>query len=168
MPTDPLRYRLAESEDVPTAAAILEEATRWLLERNIPTGWPLPYPVEILRRHVAERELYLVEVPGTGDVATITIQWADPPFWGDRPPDSCYLHHFAVRRTLSGQRIGERVLAWAETLARQRGRGYLRLDCMAEDAKLVRYYETRGFEHVGEKVVLGLRCALLVKSLPPT
>jgi GNAT superfamily N-acetyltransferase len=167
METGPLRFRIAESADVPTVVAILGEATRWLRERNIPTGWPLPYPAENLHRHVAERELYLVERDSSGAVATVTLQWTDVPFWGERPPDSCYLHHFAVRRTVAGQGIGVQVLAWAEELARGRGRTFLRLDCMAADSKLVRYYAAHGFDHVGEKVVGGLRCALLVKSLVP-
>jgi RimJ/RimL family protein N-acetyltransferase len=39
--------------------------------------------------------------------------------------------------------------------ARRLGCRYLRLDCVATNAALRRYYEARGFEHVGEAEVQG-------------
>jgi GNAT superfamily N-acetyltransferase len=160
-----LRFRLASAADVPTAAEIIEEATRWLRGRGLPSGWPIPYPPEILLRHVANSELYLVERGSEGAIATVTLQWDDVKFWGEQPPDACYFHHFAVRRIVAGQGVGGRVLAWAEDVARDRGRSFLRLDCVADDPKLIRYYETRGFERRGEKFIGELWVALLEKRL---
>jgi GNAT superfamily N-acetyltransferase len=160
---DSLRYRLATRDDVPTAAGILEEATRWLHSRGLPTGWPIPYPAGVLFEHVARSELYLVDRGDDGVVATVTLQWEDVRFWGERPPDACYFHHFAVRRSAAGHGVGGEVVRWAERTARSRGRSFLRLDCVADDPKLIRYYETRGFERRGEKLVGGLWVALLEK-----
>jgi GNAT superfamily N-acetyltransferase len=162
-----LRCRLAVPDDVPTAADILEEATRWLRSRDLPTGWPIPYPREILVEHVANSELYLVEREPEGAVATVTLQWQDVRFWGERPPDACYLHHFAVRRSVAGEGVGVRVLGWVEGLARARGRSFLRLDCVANDPRLIEYYTSRGFARRGEKFVGGLWVALLERPLGP-
>jgi GNAT superfamily N-acetyltransferase len=164
----PLRFRLAARDDVPTAAAILEEATRWLRSRELPSGWPIPYPAEILLRHVVNSELYLVERENEGAVATVTLQWEDVRFWGEQPPDACYFHHFAVRRTVAGQRVGSQVLDWAEGVARERERTFLRLDCVANDPKLIQYYLDRGFERRGEKFIGELWVTLLEKRLSPT
>ncbi len=165
MTPTPLEFRTARAADVPPVIEILREASLWLRSRGLPSGWPVPYPADILLRHVARSELYVVDRGPEIAIATVTLQWEDVPFWGERPPDGCYLHHFAVRRSVAGQRVGEQVVAWAERVARGRGRAFLRLDCLADDPVLIRYYERLGFERRGETTVGSLRMALLEKRL---
>jgi protein-tyrosine phosphatase len=86
-------------------------------------------------------------------VATFALLWDDPAFWGEQPPDAGYVHALAVRRAYAGRGLGERLLDWAEAQAAAAGRGYLRLDCMSDNAVLREYYERLGFEPRGEAVL---------------
>ena len=79
---------------------------------------------------------------------TITLQQSDEVFWGQMPPDTIYIHRFAVKRDYSGKRIGARVLEWAEQFARSEGKNFLRLDCLATNPEIRRYYEKAGFVYV--------------------
>ena len=58
----------------------------------------------------------------------------DPVFWPDSPPDALYLHRFAVRAGHSGSGAGAAALAWADAEVLRRGRRFLRLDCLAQNA----------------------------------
>jgi ribosomal protein S18 acetylase RimI-like enzyme len=65
--------------------------------------------------------------------------------------DALYLHGLRVLRAYAGQGIGRAILRWAEGRVAARGRIYLRLDCMADNAKLRAYYEEARFRYVGEQ-----------------
>lgn len=97
--------------DVSAAAAVLDDASRWLISRGLPT-WPVPFPVEALTAGAARGELYLAEphsaerhsveglrstgpdgqldragaqagaVVSAQSVATVTLELADPTRWG--------------------------------------------------------------------------------------
>jgi ribosomal protein S18 acetylase RimI-like enzyme len=80
-------------------------------------------------------------------VATLTLQWSDERFWGEREPDAGYVHRLAVRRSHAGQGLGYRLLDWSDEQVCARGRGVLRLDVVSDNAPLRGYYEKVGFAH---------------------
>ena len=145
-----LEVRQARDDDLETVVAILSEAARWLLERGI-HQWPDPFPRDRAAALVDRGEFYLAFVDGR-PAATFALLWSDPAFWGEQPPVAGYVHAIAVRREYAGQRLGERLLAWAEEQIAAAGRQFLRLDCMSDNAVLRAYYERLGFEPRGEAV----------------
>jgi ribosomal protein S18 acetylase RimI-like enzyme len=165
MPPVAVRFRVARPENVPRVVEMMAQATRWLQARGEPAAWPIPFPSERLLASVNAGELFLVELAGAGVVGTVTLQWADPLFWGARPPDAGYVHRLVVRRQFAGRGIGDAMLVWAEERVRARGRSFVRLDCLASSAPLHRYYSSRGFRRVGEVSVRGLRAALFEKRV---
>ena len=80
-------------------------------------------------------------------------------------PDAGYLYSLAVHPRARGQAIGTVLLGWAEAHVRRRDRAYLRLDCMASNERLRRYYETHGFCFSGEVSAGGFSGALYEKQL---
>lgn len=90
----------------------------------------------------------------------LTLQWRDPIFWGERLPDTAYVHKLAVRPVYAGQKLGLEMLKWAGATARKTGKRFLRLNCLAADRKLRDYYERAGFLYkndvVGPKAVATL------------
>ena len=98
-------------------------------------------------------------------VGTITLQWSDEKFWGDVPPDAGYIHKLAVTRSHAGQRLGLRMLEWAETKARAEGKRCLRLDCLASNKTIREYYEKGGYVHVRDVLVPGWKASLYEKKL---
>jgi ribosomal protein S18 acetylase RimI-like enzyme len=143
-----LRVVQASPEDVEEVCDLLAEAAAWMRGRGI-EQWPRRFPRTQIAESVARGETYLARL-GDATAGTLALEWEDPLFWGDRPRDAGYVHRVAVRRAFAGRGLGARLVDWAAERVVARGRRYLRLDCMAQNARLRRYYEELGFEHRGD------------------
>ncbi len=143
--------------DYDAVMAILREAADWLSARGIQQWyhWHMDVGEQILRERLEQHEVYLFQ---RGDVplGTLTIQWTDPDVWSERGIDGLagYVHGMAVARSAGGMRVGERMLEWAVGTIAARGRRFARLDAMASNAPLCRYYEQRGFQPRGTATLL--------------
>lgn len=145
-----LAVRPATLDDVPVVRSILVEAAVWLHSRGI-EQWPLDWQTaeqNYLRERVEHGELYLAVLDGE-PIATLVLQWSDPRMWGEQEPDAGYVHRLAVRRAYAGRGVGSALLAWAAANIVAAGRTFLRLDCMADNAGLCRFYQKLGFSDRG-------------------
>jgi ribosomal protein S18 acetylase RimI-like enzyme len=144
----PLTVVLAASADYDVVMVTLREAADWLSARGIQQWdhWYMDAGEQILRERLEHHEVYLVQ-GDNGWIGTLTIQWCDPDVWGERGIDGLagYVHGMAVARSAGGMRVGERMLEWAVGTIGAHGRRFARLDAMASNARLCRYYEQRGF-----------------------
>lgn len=146
----PIRVRTARPGDLPLLVAILEEAARRMASYGNVHGWPVPFPASMIEGPLADGCTHLVAQPDGVDVATVTLLWADPKFWGDQPPVAGYIHRLAVRSAHAGAGYGPAILAWADGEVRRRGRTLLRLDTASSNSGLLDYYTRLGFRRVGE------------------
>lgn len=128
---------------------LLAEAAGWIRASTGIDQWPERFPRQFIADLIEEGSVY-VTFDDEQLVATLCVQWADPVFWPDADDDAVYVHRLVVKRSHAGRGIGEQLLAWAAELAAGAGRPFLRLDCMTENARLRRYYETLGFRHQGD------------------
>ncbi|GAB3764083.1 GNAT family N-acetyltransferase [Microlunatus parietis] len=143
-------FERAQVVGLPEVVAILDEAARWLRGRGI-RQWPERFAPDLVRPAVEAGETWLVRV-GDRSAATVTVDAADP-IWQDRPSAARYVHRMAVRRGYGG--LGTRILSWVDELARAAGCEFVRLDCVADNPGLVKYYLERGFVPRGEALVGG-------------
>ena len=151
-PAEPsLRIVRAQINDLDTIVAILEEGARWLSDEGI-EQWPvglfsaLPH---LIADGIAAGEFHLVYL-GETPVGALRLQWSDERMWpGADDGEAGYVHSLAVRRAWSGRGIGRQMLAWSEAEVAAAGRAYLRLDCVAHNVRLLRYYEEAGFTRRG-------------------
>jgi GNAT superfamily N-acetyltransferase len=148
-----VKIRRCQERDVAAVGSLLDEATVWVGQRGY-EQWPLPYPREELAAAVERGEVYVAELDGD-TVATVTLLWDDPTYWGECPADAAYVHKLAVSRACAGQRIGQVIVEWADRTAAAAGREFLRLDCLRDNPGIRAYYERLGFEHRGDLVVDG-------------
>jgi len=137
--------RTAEPEDLDEVIDILAECTAWLSSKGI-VQWPGRFSSAQLLPSLEAGDLYVVE-DETFLAATVTLQWSDSMFWGDRK-NAAFVHRMGVRRSHAG--LGRDILNWASTEASGRGRQYLCIDCLSTNHRLRRYYEDHGFSMVGE------------------
>jgi GNAT superfamily N-acetyltransferase len=153
----------ATSGDAETSAAIIEEVAAWGASEGFPSWIPGSFTgresvgMSRLRGDIAAGSLYLVW-RGASAVATFSLLERDPIFWPHAGDEALYLHRFAVRRAAAGS--GRHVVAWCLQEARRRGRSFVRLDCLAENPGIRRYYERFGFVAVDETVIDGTRYGL--------
>jgi GNAT superfamily N-acetyltransferase len=160
-----VNVRPARPEDTGTVADLLDEATRWVGELGY-EQWPLPFPRDELAGAITRGEVYVVE-DENDPVATVTLLWEDPTYWGDQPPDAVYVHKLAVRRDRSGRGIGAAIVAWANAEAVEAGRDFLRLDCLRDNPGIRDYYEQLGFEHRRDLIRGGRPMSLYERQVRP-
>jgi len=160
-----VKVRPAGPEDASTVAELLDEATRWVHELGY-EHWPLPFPRDELAAAIDRAEVFLVVEEGDA-VATVTLLWEDPMYWGERPADAVYVHKLAVRRDHSGRGIGAAIVAWANAEAVDAGREFLRLDCLRDNPGIRDYYEQQGFEHRGDLIQGGRPMSLYERPVRP-
>jgi GNAT superfamily N-acetyltransferase len=113
-----------------------------------------------LAQAIESGEVYLFLRDGV-PVGTISLGLAPSPWdrvvWGAAvaADEAAYVHRLAVARPYAGTGVGEAMLDWAEGEAKARGRRFLRLDCVANNESLNRYYARR-FEARGVAENIGM------------
>jgi ribosomal protein S18 acetylase RimI-like enzyme len=149
-----LSIRKAEPGEEVKVLSLMREAALWLKEKGIPQ-WQGVLGVqgqEIASYRVKEGTAYLALLD-QDNAGTVSIQWEDPFSWGKKGSDNLagYIHGLAISRRFAGKEIGRKILKWSEETIRAQ-KSLVRLDCMAENPRLCRYYEDAGFIGVGEKI----------------
>nr|WP_272898641.1 GNAT family N-acetyltransferase [Subtercola vilae] len=71
----------------------------------------------------------------------------------DPEVSAAYVHRLTVSSTHRGDNLGGRQLSWVEVRARGDGKQSVRLDCAADNPRLRRFYERRGFTRVRDSCV---------------
>ena len=150
---DDLVASRASIHDMSEIIRLQNEGEAW----NVAKGYiPLAYRYsaaqkrEFLERHLSECELYLFKQRAEA-VGLVRIQWKDPVFWGDAgwDPLAAYIHGLTIGEAWHGEGLGTWILRWAENFIKEKGLNFCRLDCMQENAKLCRYYESQGYHDKG-------------------
>jgi Acetyltransferase (GNAT) family len=157
------RLEIRVADDTATSAEILEAAATGGASEGRTSWTPGSFTglesvgMSRLRTDLERKSLYLVWL-GNRTVATFSLLESDPLFWPSAGDNALYLHRFAVRRDATG--AGRHAVDWMVGEARRRGRDYIRLDCLAENSGIRRYYESRGFAAVDETAIDEVRFSL--------
>ena len=162
--------RVAASSEPEVSAAIIEEVAAWGEAAGMPSWTPGSFTgpdsvgVSRLRGDLASGGLYLIW-RGAHPIGTFSLLESDALFWPDGGEAAMYLHRFAVSRGAAG--AGRFAVEWCLRETRRRGRSYVRLDCLAENPGIRRYYEGFGFTVVDEVVITGTRYSLYELPVTP-
>lgn len=124
-------------------------SARWIQSKGINQWNPDDFNIEQVHECFYKgSEVYLAKLNEV-IVGTLFICWSDPIIWEDLDDnESGYIHRFAVSRKHLGLGLGKQLLTWAENYIRNKGKKRIRLDCMAENAKLNQYYLESGYNHI--------------------
>lgn len=144
---------------------LLTEAALWLQSRGLPT-WNPDTLLALMSAAVQRGEVYLARI-NDQPVGTVSIQWSDPMYWGERPDDAGYIHKLAITRAAAGQRIGVQLLSRAERLIADQERPIARLDCHAENPTINRFYQAVGYQLRGNATIRGVPLSLYEKRILP-
>lgn len=135
----------AAEADLAAVFALIDTRIRWLAERGIhqwDTYWEA-FPEEHYRTAVRDGALFVLKREGR--ITAVAALRREDALWTDGAP-ALYIHNFAACPDHPGD--GEEVLRRCEAIARAEGLDFLRLDCLATNAALNAYYESRGFAFV--------------------
>lgn len=142
--------RRAEPADLPSILALWLEASDWITHTLGIVQWkPGSFHLEGVTEHFRETDMFVAQ-EGDDIVGSFSVQWADPYIWGELDNDrSGYVHRLVVSRSYGGKGLGRQLLQGAESYIAANGKTHIRLDCMADNAKLNQYYRDCGFVYMG-------------------
>jgi GNAT superfamily N-acetyltransferase len=155
-PAGEITFQQAQSpSDEGTVLHIMRDAAQWLEREGIPQwkGMLTPKGPDLVQQRVKAGVAYLAFLHGRA-VGTVAILWDDAFSWAEKGTDGSagYIHGLAVLREYAGKGIGREILRWAVGEIKAR-KPFVRLDCMAENPDLCRYYEEEGFIAQGQRVL---------------
>jgi len=150
VPAAGLTLRPATPADAPALVSLYNRVAHWMhSSMGITEQWDPQIPDDEIRQMIATGEAYVAVI---GDVIAgavrLSAEIEEP--WENSAQDALYVHSLAVAREYAGMDVGRRILDWAAEVARRAGKTCLRLDCMAENPRLRRYYAGAGFCDLGQ------------------
>lgn len=153
---------------LPLILQILKEGAETLRARGIDQwqGWHQPDAERLawVQDGLDKGEFYFLEAEGQ-TLGMYRYLHEDELYWGPQTVKARYVHSLAVRAAWAGLGIGSRLLERLFVQARQEGAEVFRLDCLATNPALRRYYEGLGFVAVGETSLRGQRFTLFERML---
>ena len=145
----------AKIENLSEVKKLLHETAEWL-NRKGSTQWAgllKGEDVHNIEEAINRKEVYLVyrsgQLVGTFALWDKQTHW-DQDFWGeDLTVDFYYLHRLALSANEHGRGSGSLLLEKAKEIADLNQKSGLRLDCVASNDYLNRFYKKNGFKLVG-------------------
>ncbi|QHW34710.1 GNAT family N-acetyltransferase [Paenibacillus rhizovicinus] len=141
------KARLGEAEAL---RSLYVEAAEWIRETKGYNQWQeASFTEAYIEQFLRTRDVFVAELGGRV-VGCFSVECEEELFWGERfHRDAGYVHRLVVSRKHQGLDIGGQMLAWAAGFIRSQGKSWLRLDCMADNPPLNRFYERQGLTFVG-------------------
>ena len=150
-----MNFRVATRGDVPVVAGVLAAAATHLREKGLGLWSVSEVSESAIWSHVIDG-LYHIGFDGLEAVGVFRLQTHDPVFWPEiADGTSTYLHKLAVLPARQGQNFAHTLLTHAVELTRERGFGFLRLDCKGGRPKLRGVYEGFGFRRHSQIMLNG-------------
>lgn len=144
----------ATLEDAPDVIDLLKETARWVKDKHVRQWSDLldgkldPLIISTIVQH----ETFMIKKDGQL-VATFSLNEVqidlDKRVWGELDDGAVYLHKLAVSPRHIGSGLGKEIIAYAAQYVKEKGKPYLRLDCVGDNEKLVNFYTKCGFTKVG-------------------
>lgn len=141
-------FEVARPGDVDELVELRERTARWLVDRGIAQWLPGEFGTERMSRWVAAGHVHVLR-RAEAIAAVVALFDADPEVWPDAGADAGYIHLLMVDRRHAGAGLGDAALTHAEERIRARGGRLARLDAVATNGTLHRWYRDRGYREVG-------------------
>ena len=140
------------------AIAVLREVGQWLTDNDMKLWVVDTLTPENLIDDFTRDNLYVMYAHRDDGIiepaAVFILQWEDPLYWPDVPPNtSGFIHKLAIRRQFSGQNLFQFIMAFCREQCLQRGIRTLQLETDATRPKLMQFYERNGFQPTYQRPV---------------
>ncbi|MAU01246.1 MAG: hypothetical protein CL608_29225 [Anaerolineaceae bacterium] len=153
-----MKIEKAIEHDLNEILTLFNKTQSWLIEQGYEAQWGIrpftenPGQIERFKHWLAHGTFYVLRHEGS-IVSTLVIGDQAPAYTlaaFTHPPQTLYLEAFATNPAYRGKGIGKMLLQWAEQEAEGKKAERLRLDCWAGNHALRKYYQSAGFQEVGE------------------
>ena len=160
-----IEMRQATPDQLDLVLSILDDVAKRMTAKGV-QQWDSPPPLwvrELIAEEIPKGNVFLAWLDGTA-VGTVRLDWQKGEMW-QTERDAGYVYTLAVHPSQRGKRIGEVMLNWVAQRIRERGKRWIRLDCIASNQTLCSYYVGQGFTFLGVVLDVGIEWALFEKEI---
>ncbi|MBV8252438.1 MAG: GNAT family N-acetyltransferase [Chitinophaga sp.] len=151
----PFYIRKVHADELSLVLQLLKEAATALQQKGLEQWhvWLQPKPENIawIEEGLNNQEFFFVENDASEVMGMYRLSYNDQLYWGEQTEKAGYVHSLVVRKQFAGANLGTAMLNYIADGLIQQGIHLFRLDCDAANKWLCNYYESQGFQHVGEK-----------------
>ncbi|MEN1786270.1 MAG: GNAT family N-acetyltransferase [Bacteroidota bacterium] len=145
--------RLASAKDLEALMVLTGACAQHMISKGI-FQWNEYYPpLSAFERDIEREELYVLEFDKTiqGCIVISTFKDAEyiPIQWLSKTEKNLYIHRLAIHPSLQGQGYAQKLMDYAESLARQQQFESIRLDTFSQNKRNQKFYEMRGYQRLG-------------------
>ncbi|CAM4158303.1 GNAT family N-acetyltransferase [Zobellia nedashkovskayae] len=146
--------RSAKLSEIPQILNITKACAAAMIKNGI-YQWNEDYPnKEAFELDIERGELYVLEedgrIIGTIVLSTLMDEEYVPIEWLTTSDNNIYIHRVSVHPDLQGKGYAQKLMAFAENYARENKFASVRLDTFSQNKRNQKFYETRGFERLGD------------------
>lgn len=158
-----IEVRQAGPADVAAIHGLRVAAEHWLADRGISQWTAGRLSRAAIGGQVARAEWH---VAGAGGpiLGAFRLLWSDPEVWPDHVR-AVYVHGLMTDRERAAEGVGAQMLDWVAQTGLRAGATALRLDCVAWNDRLRRYYTDLGFRESGSSFAYVLEHVRMQKDL---
>jgi ribosomal protein S18 acetylase RimI-like enzyme len=145
--------RPAQESDLPALLELLDRANTYSIGKSTEPQWGLvDFARGQLRQLVRDGNCFVACDEDGHVLASVSVDDEDTYAWDERGTDgeAVYFHKLMKHPELAPSGIAGELLEFVETVARERGRRFLRADVKGNQVRLLAYYRRLGFNHVGD------------------
>ncbi|WP_080238473.1 GNAT family N-acetyltransferase [Spirosoma rigui] len=137
---------------------ILHEVGQWLVDSGREMWEIRTLTLDNLVDEYTEDNCYVLyaSAPDGAAVpaATFILQWEDPLYYPDVPPNTVgIIHKVAIRRAFAGQHLFQTILDFCQAECLKRGIHEIQLETDATRPALMQFYERHGFEPTYQRTI---------------
>ncbi len=158
-----IEVRRAGPADVAAIHGLRVAAELWLADRGISQWTPGRLAPAAIAGQVVRGEWHVAGDAGPV-LGAFRLLWSDPEVWPDHVR-AVYVHGLMTDRERAGEGVGAQMLDWAAQTGLRVGATAVRLDCVARNAGLRRYYADLGFRESGSSLAYAVEHVRMQKDL---
>lgn len=127
---------------------LYEIASNYQKAKKTVVVWP-KFETELVVYEINESRQYKLIIDN--EIACVwAITFKDEQIWeGKKKDKAIYIHRIATNPKFRGQHFVKQIVKWARDYSIKNNIDYIRLDTLGENAKLIKYYKSAGFNFLG-------------------
>ncbi|WP_299533355.1 GNAT family N-acetyltransferase [Ulvibacterium sp.] len=144
----------AKIEEIPEILAITKACAAHMIKKGI-FQWNEHYPSQnAFEKDIEREELYILEsdnsILGTVVISTFMDEEYLPITWLTPSGNNVYIHRLSVHPRYQGKGYAQQLMDFAEKHAKENGFISVRLDTFSQNTRNQKFYETRGYQKLGD------------------
>jgi len=145
--------RKAEITDLQEIKSLTEACAEAMIQKGI-YQWNEHYPsLEKLKKDILKEELYVLEkenkILGIIVITPVKDEEYIPIDWLSKTENNIYIHRLATHPDHWGQGFAQKLMDFAEDMAKQNNYESVRLDTFSQNSRNQQFYEARGYQRLG-------------------